>query len=164
MTELTTIADRVKAARLARRWGVEKAAREADVSSITWKRVENALPVRETSLVSVMDALGLSVAGDRRHHDRGEHPDLADLLANEPTLTPDAREHIVRQFRLLQRLSELEVTPEFARQVDQDAIRTSRELTPAQKAAALEAEAEARTSPEAPAQEPKGRRRGRRSG
>lgn len=162
MTDLNTIAARVKAARLARGWGREKAAREADVSSITWKRVEDGLTVRDTSLVSVMNVLGLTVE-DRRSLDRGDFPDLAELVAQDPTLSQDAREHLARQYRLLQRLSELEVTPAYAREIDRDAIRSSRELSPAAKAAALEAEEEARTSPEVPTQEPKGRRRGRRS-
>lgn len=39
-------------------WGKEEAARTAKMSSITWSRVENALPVRDDRLGAIEHALG----------------------------------------------------------------------------------------------------------
>lgn len=70
--------------------------------------------------------------------------DIAELLATDPTLSERSREHIVNQYRLLQQLSALELTPAEAREIDRDAIRQSKELSAEQKRQALEAEEEAR--------------------
>jgi transcriptional regulator with XRE-family HTH domain len=42
-----TLADAVRQARLDRGWSKEEAARRAGISSITWKRVEDGLPVQD---------------------------------------------------------------------------------------------------------------------
>lgn len=65
-------------------------------------------------------------------------PDLADLLATDPTLTPSARAHLVVQYRMLQRLSALEpaIGAGGGTDPDEQAILDS-ELTPAQKEEAL---------------------------
>ncbi len=63
-TRRTALAIRIRKARLARRWGKEQAAREAGISSITWKRVEDGLGVQEHKLAAVMGALGLDESGE----------------------------------------------------------------------------------------------------
>lgn len=56
--ERQQIAAHVAAARITHRWGKEEAARQAGVSSITWKRVEDGLSVREPKLRAVEASLG----------------------------------------------------------------------------------------------------------
>ncbi|WP_074329660.1 helix-turn-helix domain-containing protein [Mycobacteroides abscessus] len=48
----------VEQARIERGWGKEAAARHAGISSITWKRVEDGLSVRDTSLRAIEKTLG----------------------------------------------------------------------------------------------------------
>jgi transcriptional regulator with XRE-family HTH domain len=55
---LSSLAYAVRAARLANGWSKEEAARRAGVSSITWKRVEDDLPVQEHKLNAIGEALG----------------------------------------------------------------------------------------------------------
>jgi transcriptional regulator with XRE-family HTH domain len=52
------LAAAVRDARLAHGWGKEEAARRAGVSSATWKRVEDGLPVQDHKLNLVAAALG----------------------------------------------------------------------------------------------------------
>lgn len=54
----SALAEAVYQARLAKGWSKEQAARVAGVSSITWKRVEDDLPVQEHKLRAVSEALG----------------------------------------------------------------------------------------------------------
>lgn len=54
-------AAQVKSARLERGLSKEAAARLADISTITYKRIEDGLPVRDTSLIQVLRTLGLHV-------------------------------------------------------------------------------------------------------
>jgi hypothetical protein len=61
---LTALAAKVSAARLARGWSKEQAAREASISAITWKRVEDGLAVQDAKLQRVLVALGLNDRGD----------------------------------------------------------------------------------------------------
>ncbi|SKS11436.1 Uncharacterised protein [Mycobacteroides abscessus subsp. bolletii] len=56
--ELERLGHEVATERIERRWGKEGAARRAAISSITWKRVEDGLPVRETSYRSIEAAFG----------------------------------------------------------------------------------------------------------
>lgn len=53
------LGQRVEAARIAKGWSKERAAREAGVSSITLKRVEDGLSVQDAKLGAVLDALDL---------------------------------------------------------------------------------------------------------
>ncbi len=55
--DLTRIGRAVERERLDRNWGKEAAARVAGINSITWKRVEDGLAVRGTSLRAVEKAL-----------------------------------------------------------------------------------------------------------
>lgn len=57
--DLEQLATRAKAARLSKQWSKERAAREADVSSITYKRVEDGLPVQDAKRAAVISALGI---------------------------------------------------------------------------------------------------------
>lgn len=57
--DLSDLAAQAKAARLAKKWSKERAAREADVSSITYKRVEDGLPVQDAKRAAVVAALGI---------------------------------------------------------------------------------------------------------
>lgn len=56
-------ADEVREARIARGWSKEEAARRAGVSSITWKRVEDGMRVRETSLAKILGAVAVGGPG-----------------------------------------------------------------------------------------------------
>lgn len=59
--ERVTLGMRVNAARRAKGMDKEPAARDANVSSITWTRVEEGDPVRDTSLAKVLRVVGLSI-------------------------------------------------------------------------------------------------------
>lgn len=63
-TERRKIADAVRKARIALELDKEPAARAAKVSSITWKRVEDADGVRDGSLSKILGSLGLPAADD----------------------------------------------------------------------------------------------------
>lgn len=52
------IAEAVKAARVARGWSKEEAARQAKISSITWKRVEDGLRVQDVKLRAIENTFG----------------------------------------------------------------------------------------------------------
>lgn len=56
-TEREELARNIKAARLHLAWSKEKAARAAEVSVITYKRVEDGLPVQDAKLNAIMRAL-----------------------------------------------------------------------------------------------------------
>lgn len=57
--DLQALAKAAEAARLAKGWSKERAAREADVSSITYKRVEDGQRVQDAKLAAITRALGL---------------------------------------------------------------------------------------------------------
>lgn len=58
--ERQRIAEKVRRARIDKKLDKEPAARVAEVSSITWKRIEDGESVRDASLGKVLDSLGLS--------------------------------------------------------------------------------------------------------
>lgn len=58
--DLSGLAARVTAARTRLGWSKERAAREAGVSSITLKRVEDGLAVQDTKLAAILQALQLN--------------------------------------------------------------------------------------------------------
>lgn len=62
--KLSELAALAKSARLAKKWSKERAAREADVSSITYKRVEDGLPVQDAKRAAVATALGIDLVFD----------------------------------------------------------------------------------------------------
>lgn len=53
------LGNQVRDARVAKGWGKEEAARQAGMSSITWKKVEDGKSVHDTSLAQVLQAVGL---------------------------------------------------------------------------------------------------------
>ena len=59
--ELQRIAASVRSARIKKQLDKEPAARAAKVSSITWKRVEDAEGVRDASLSKILSSIGLTV-------------------------------------------------------------------------------------------------------
>ena len=61
---LQELGRRVVRARLARGWSKEQAAREASISSITWKRVEDGLGVQDVKRARVLEVLGLDDRGE----------------------------------------------------------------------------------------------------
>ena len=63
--QLERLGRRVARARLARGWSKEQAAREARISSITWKRVEDGLGVQDVKRARVLEVLGLDDRGER---------------------------------------------------------------------------------------------------
>ena len=58
-----SLADRVRAARIERDWSKEEAARQAGISAITWKRIEDGLRVQEGKLAAALRALGMAEEG-----------------------------------------------------------------------------------------------------
>lgn len=62
--ERKTLGLEVASARTKRGWSKERAAREAGVSSITWKRVEDGQIVQDASLAVILGAVGVST-GDK---------------------------------------------------------------------------------------------------
>lgn len=62
---LDLLGERVRQARLDLAWSKEQAAREAEISSITWKRVEDGLPVHDVKRAAVLRVLGLDHDGQR---------------------------------------------------------------------------------------------------
>lgn len=51
----------VQMARVDKGWSKEEAARKAEVSSITWKRVEDGMPVQDAKLGAVLKAVGMGI-------------------------------------------------------------------------------------------------------
>lgn len=66
------IAKIVTEARLAKGWGKEEAARQAGISSITWKRIEDAERVQDASLSKALAALGLTMSDVRTALRKGQ--------------------------------------------------------------------------------------------
>lgn len=60
---LAELGARVEAARLSRGWGKERAAREAEISAITWKRIEDGLSVQDAKRAAALRVLGLDPNG-----------------------------------------------------------------------------------------------------
>lgn len=86
-TDLDRLADRVQLRRKQLRLGIEPAAKLAEMSKDTWKRVEAGLNVRATSYTGIEAALQWAVGSCRRILD-GEEP-----IINEP-LRPGSDERI----------------------------------------------------------------------
>ena len=57
--ELARIAKAVEQRRLALKWSKDEAARQAEISRITWRRIEDGLPVQDAKLAAAEDALGM---------------------------------------------------------------------------------------------------------
>ena len=62
--QLERLGQRVARARMARGWSKEQAAREARISSITWKRVEDGLGVQDVKRAKVLEVLELDDRGE----------------------------------------------------------------------------------------------------
>jgi transcriptional regulator with XRE-family HTH domain len=54
-----SLAERIKRARLRRRWTVAAAAREARIDRVTWTRIEAGERVQEVKLFAALDVLGI---------------------------------------------------------------------------------------------------------
>lgn len=163
--DVTAAARAVEAAMAELGWNVRDLAREARadagtigdfLSSERWPRaatrgrIEKALGWPAGTIREVAEGAP-APSSDGSEPD----PEVADLLANDPTLSVAAREHILNQYRLLQRLSRLELDPAAGRSADREAISSSRELSAGQKQAALEAEEEVRGQVQGKARPPK---------
>ncbi|RIT63977.1 hypothetical protein D2E95_01155 [Mycobacteroides abscessus] len=104
--ELERLGHEVAAERMGRRWGKEAAARRAAISSITWKRVEDGLPVRETSYRSIEAAFGWP-PGRIDDLARGRASGEAALNADdEQALTLLTREQVARFLLAAERKNE----------------------------------------------------------
>jgi DNA-binding XRE family transcriptional regulator len=71
----------VASARTQKGWSKEKAAREAGVSSITWKRVEDGDVVQDASLAVILGAVGFNMHGDVLTPDTPPQRDIVDRVA-----------------------------------------------------------------------------------
>lgn len=96
----SALASAVELARLSRGWGKEEAARRAEVSSITWKRVEDGLGVQDGKLGAILNALGLRLGPDGFVETAGRP---ASELLPEPLSRPYDDE-IVRRLRYVAEL------------------------------------------------------------
>ena len=56
------VAIKVEAKRRMLGWSKERAAREAEISSITWKRIEDGLPVQDVKMDAALRVLGINVS------------------------------------------------------------------------------------------------------
>ena len=82
--DYAALARDVERERLARGWSKEHAARQAGISSITWKRVEDGLAVQEAKLAAILLTLGL------RDADEAEIATSAGVAAPDYVLSPGA--------------------------------------------------------------------------
>lgn len=62
--QLARLGQKVAKARMSKGWSKEQAAREARISSITWKRVEDGLGVQDVKRAKVLEVLELDDRGD----------------------------------------------------------------------------------------------------
>lgn len=113
MVTLAELGRRVKTARLKRGWSKEQAAREAQISAITWKRVEDGLSVQDAKRQAVLNCLGLDDRGETWEQAVGPYvaapsddaPEVntADVLAAMREMTSAIREMSERIERLEER-------------------------------------------------------------
>ncbi|MBN7324444.1 Uncharacterised protein [Mycobacteroides abscessus subsp. massiliense] len=112
--ERAQIAAHVASARIAHGWGKEEAARQAGVSSITWKRVEDGLGVREPKLRAIEAALdwpeGTIHAVARENHAPQSIPVNMTYRARHTTIGVD--EECAAMDRVAAALDELNHSPE----------------------------------------------------
>lgn len=80
--DLAALGERVEQARILAGWSKEHAAREAGISAITWKRVEDGLSVHDTKRAAVLRVLGLS--GEPKLSVGGPSEDADTLLYRRP--------------------------------------------------------------------------------
>ncbi len=108
--ELQRIAASVRSARIKKQLDKEPAARAAKVSSITWKRVEDAEGVRDASLSKILSSIGLTVESALN----GEEPsiDQAQDYAPEFRKLPADMTHALRVEELWRLLTALADSPD----------------------------------------------------
>lgn len=88
--DIQSFAKAVIAARLERGWSKEEAARHAGISSITWKRAEDALPVQDVKRRAIERTLSLESDEDNRHMLTEVSESAAEIAAAD--LNPDLAE------------------------------------------------------------------------
>lgn len=81
--QLITLGLVVEKARLDKGWSKEEAAREARISSITWKRVEDGKPVQPVKLRGLENALGWA-GGSAERVARGGQPVVEIIATTAP--------------------------------------------------------------------------------
>lgn len=92
--ERRELGQRVEAARLARGWGKERAAREAEISAITWKRIEDGLTVQDAKLAKALAAVEIDLDDAEQGATVGAASE-DDLLYRRPPGLSDAEwEHL----------------------------------------------------------------------
>jgi hypothetical protein len=85
--DIDSFAKAVVAARLERGWSKEEAARHAGISSITWKRAEDALPVQDVKRRAIERTLSIETDEDNREMLNGVSASAAEIAADD--LNPD---------------------------------------------------------------------------
>lgn len=106
--ELQRIADSVRSARIKKQLDKEPAARAAKVSSITWKRVEDAEGVRDASLAKILSSIGLTVESALN----GEEPSSDPVPVPEFQRLPADMTHALRIEELWRLLTALADSPD----------------------------------------------------
>lgn len=88
------VAIKVEAKRRMLGWSKERAAREAEISSITWKRIEDGLPVQDVKMDAALRVLGINVSdpAEERPVTPPEHDAEEILFRLPPNLTARQRE------------------------------------------------------------------------
>lgn len=107
---LTELGQKVKRSRLSRGWSKEFAAREARISSITWKRVEDGLGVQDAKRAAVLRVLELD------HN--GNPPTVDEAL---PGLETDHVRDAIRHAPLLDERGRATVLAIYDREVSREA-------------------------------------------
>jgi transcriptional regulator with XRE-family HTH domain len=93
--QLHELGQRVTTARLRRGLGKEAAAREAGVSSITLKRIEDGLSVRDDSRAKVLSYFGMPLPGLAVQVRPENVERIRALIEADDTLDPDLRNRLL---------------------------------------------------------------------
>lgn len=91
-----SLGEKVRLARLDHGWSKEEAARQAGISSITWKRIEDGQGVQDAKRYAALKLLGLNELGEPTSGDP-----QAELIAEVMTadLSESTRAYILRSLR-----------------------------------------------------------------
>jgi ribosome-binding protein aMBF1 (putative translation factor) len=100
------LAERVRLARQERGWSKEHAARKADISSITWKRIEDGLAVQDVKLAAALRVLEINQRSVGAVVDAPSYVAGPGDVPSGPTVSDD---EVVAEIRAMrERLEELE--------------------------------------------------------
>lgn len=96
----------VRAERVARSWSKESAARFANISSVTWDRIERGLPAQDTKYAAIAKAFGWKPDGCLRiiaglEPELADEPDTIAAIKADDRLTDDDKARLVDYYERL---------------------------------------------------------------